>query len=411
MRNQAAIAILTMSMLCGCTATRTNEAEAIPEYLAPHGWHNPNRHLEHTSFSDYASSIRQEVRLHRIPFDAKTANQEVSMVSPAELRPAEKCSGTAAGIAILVHGLSDTAFSMQDVARILADSCYISRTVLLPGHGTRAGDLLTTRLKHWDDTLTYLIDQASTETNNILLVGFSLGAVLTLHQAMIRNEDIDGIIALSPAYHLSSYRLARWSPWLHRIVPWIDRGIADDAMRYEAMPTRGVAETIKAIQNMRKQIQQHGSIKTPWLLAQSMDDAVVLPQQNQQFWREYAAHPESRLISFYSDTQPEQEPRASNISGKDSSQRVLGLTHLAIHLSPDNAHYGQNGSYRNCGLTAPRDRALVRACQQSESVWYGLWNSEPKPGRAQAMSTFNPAFEEFAVALNAFATKVAEHAD
>jgi len=411
MLKQVIYGVVIVAVLCGCTATRTNEAEASAEFLTAQGWHKPERFLDQASFGDYAKSIRAEVGEHRIPFNIASAEREVIMASPAEFFPAEECGDSVSGIAILVHGLSDTAFAMYDVANVLTKSCYISRTILLPGHGTRAGDIANIRHKHWKDTLNYVIDQASTETSNILLVGFSLGAVLTLEQAMTRADDIDGIIALSPAYNLSSYPVAKWSRWLHPIVPWIDRGISDDAMRYEAMPTRGVVETINAIRGMNQKLKKHGTIDVPWLLAQSLDDAVLLPEQNQQMWGRLAMHPDSRLIQFYSDERPDDKPRVVSISGKDNAQQVLGLSHLAIHIAPENEHYGRNGDYRNCGLTAPRDRSLVKTCEQADSVWYGLWKSELDAGTPMAISTFNPAFKEFATELNAFANVVAKNAN
>jgi len=396
--------------LCGCSVTRVTGEVASAEYLSAQGWQNPQRLLQHASFTDYATAVRREVSEHRIPFNAYSAEQEVLMASPTEYTPARHCGETSTGIAILVHGLSDTAFTMQDVSRVLADACYTSRTVLLPGHGTRSGDMLTTRLSHWNDTLTYLIDQAAKESDNILLVGFSLGAVLALHQTIVPESKVDGLIAVSPAYHLSSYRTARWARWVRVFVPWIDKGKADDAMRYEAMPTRGVVETVKAIQQLHRKMAKHGPIEVPWLLAQSADDAVVLPQENQRFWQSNAKHPDSRLVQFYSDTVPEDGVRTLNLSGTDTTQRVLGLTHVALHVSPDNEHYGIRGNYRNCGLTAPRDREWVKACEDANTVSFGLWNTVPKPGEPVAISTFNPAFKQFAHEVKTFAIKVSKFA-
>jgi len=410
MLKQTLYPMIFLSLLSSCSATRSTGGDASPEFLESKGWQHQARFLEQDSFAEYAASITEEVSQHRIPFDVDRSAQEVSMASPAELPPAENCGGNAIGIAILVHGLSDTAFAMRDIATVLTDACYTSRLVLLPGHGTRAGDISTTRLKHWTDTLNYLIDQANSETNNVLLVGFSLGAVLTLERALVHDSAVDGIIALSPAYNLSSYQKAKWAPWLHRLVPWIDRGISDDAMRYEAMPTRGVVETVKAIQQLNRRLSQQESIDIPWLLAQSLDDAVVLPEHNHRLWKKRATHPDSRLVRFYSDEKPAAETSVIDISGQNETEKVLGLSHLAIHIKPDNTHYGRNGNYRNCGLTAPRDRALVETCTNAETVWYGLWSSAPKPGVPLAISTFNPAFDEFASTITTFAHAVAKSA-
>jgi len=246
------------------------------------------------------------------------------------------------------------------------------------------------------------VDQAAGESDTVVLAGFSLGSVLTLTEALRPNSSVDALIALSPAYYLSTYRLARWTPFLHPLKKWIDSGPADDAMRYEAMPTRGVAETVKAMQQAHRDIKRADGVAIPWLLVQSVDDAVTVPQQNAAFFHLHARHENSRLVQFYSAQAPNENDGAVWISGSDQRLRVDALTHLAIHSSPENSHYGVRGAYRNCGGTGPRDRDQVAACLEADEVWYGLWRVAPPNGRAQAMSTFNPAFDRLAEQITGF---------
>jgi esterase/lipase len=401
------LACLIGSLICGCSIG-SREVEAPAEYLAAAGWQDNVSLMQASNFNDYARAIREEVRRYRIPFDADNAMQETNMASPSRLLPANNCNGQSRGIAILVHGLSDTAFAMRDIGEALTQVCYESRLILLPGHGTRAGDLLTTRHSHWQDTLDYLIDQAVQEHDNIVLAGFSLGAVLTLDAAIRRPNDINGVIGISPAYFLSSSRIAKWAGLAAPLMRWVDRGVADDPMRYEAMPTRGVAETWAAMQHLQRNLKKFGPVNVPWMLAQSMDDAVVVPAENEALWHQYAANPHSQLIRFISDQQYPPQERTLNLPGYSDADRVIALTHLAIHQSPDNPHYGNTGSYRNCGGNMPRLAERVNQCEQAESVWYGLWSTEPEPGRPMAFSTFNPSFAPFAAEIKKFASRIAD---
>jgi len=234
------VALLVTLLVSGCASDRGGDAPAA--YLEPSGWQNPTRALQAENFTDYATLIRKDVQQHRWPHTASTAAQEIAMASPTEQMPIAECNDVRRGIAILVHGLSDTAFAMRDIGHVLAQNCYLVRTVLLPGHGTRAGDLLTTRAQHWHDTVSYLVDQAALEHDHIIVGGFSLGAVLTMESALQPDSPVDAILAFSPAYYLSSYRLARLTPFVHPFKRWIDRGVADDSMRYEgqraALPRR-----------------------------------------------------------------------------------------------------------------------------------------------------------------------------
>jgi len=399
------VLVLACTTLSGCIGSRDVEAPEI--YLSAAGWQDNQVHLKSATFAEYAKSFTDEVRRFRIPFDPDNADAEVVMASPVELPIAQACNGRANGIAILVHGLSDTAFSLRDVGRVLADACYRSRIILLPGHGTRAGDLLTTRLVDWQQTIHYLIEQAAAETESILLVGFSLGGVLTLDAALKKQDVVDGVIGISPAYHLSSARIARWANLGAPLIRWVDRGVADDSMRYEAMPTRGVAETWSAIKTLQRSLDKYGSVEIPWMLTQSVDDAVIVPADNEALWKKHAQNPESRLIRVVSTQQYPEEARVITLPGSSESDQVIALTHLAIHQSPANPRYGRNGNYRNCGGNMPRAADAVEQCEQSDNVWYGLWSTEPVPGRAMAFSTFNPSFDQLADEIKRFANRIA----
>ena len=388
----------------GCIGNRA--VEESPEYLSPLGWQSKQKLLENESFAQYSNAVREEVQRYRLPFDPEHAEREVELVSPVELPLGSSCNGESKGIAILVHGLSDTAFSLRDIGHTLAEVCFKSRLVLLPGHGTRAGDLRTTRHEDWQKTLRYLIDQAVNETNTVMLVGFSLGGVLTLDAALQRQNEIDGIIGISPAYYLPSERIAKWANVLAPVARWLDKGVQDDPMRYEAMPTRGVAETWSAMTDMHKSLDKYGPVSIPWMLAQSMDDAVVVPDRNEKLWKQQATNANSQLIRFASTQQYPTEERVLTLPGSSDAYRVIGLTHLAIHQSPDNPHYGINGSYRNCGSNMPREPVNIKACEESTAVWYGLWSTDQKADQPMAYSTFNPSFYQLADEIKVFANKL-----
>ncbi len=409
--------LLILLLLGACAAT--GEQQASKEYLSVSGWQSVDDAFQSKNFRDYSAAIKNEVQLHRISFDPARRQLEVDRVSPAEYPPDPSCEKEA-GIAVVVHGLSDTAFSMSDIASVFAKNCFRARTVLLPGHGTRSGDLLNVRLQHWQDTVSYLLRQAADEHETIVAVGMSMGAVLTLDAALRPENSVDAIVSIAPAFHLSTWRLARLTPWVVALKPWIDKGIADDAMRYEAMPTRGVAETARAIKSLHGNLQQVDTISIPWMVIQSVEDAVIVPEKIQQLFQTKAAHPASRLLNFHAKA-----PDGSNISvaageqGEDwfladDDERIIavnsfseryrsyGITHVAVHLSPLNPHYGFEGEYRNCGSTAPRDSDEVKRCQSAEEVWYGPWGVKAPDDRPAAVSTFNPEFDQLAGELGDF---------
>ncbi|MEZ9465093.1 alpha/beta hydrolase, partial [Vibrio splendidus] len=63
---------------------------------------------------------------------------------------------------LLVHGLGDSPYSFKDIATHLAEQGYLVRTVLLPGHGSRVGDLMQPSLEDWQGVVahhTQLLEQ------------------------------------------------------------------------------------------------------------------------------------------------------------------------------------------------------------------------------------------------------------
>jgi len=393
--------LCTLLILSGCASRQANEAPA--HYLSPSVGHSPVSVSKFENFSSYALAVEEQLRLHRVPFNADKAELEIQRAKPEQFDPGPDCpENTSRGIVLLVHGLSDTAFLMKEVGRVVASNCYVARAILLPGHGTRPGDLLNTDLSDWRATVQQLVKQASKEHETVLLGGFSLGAVLTLSQALDADSVVDGLIAFSPAYTLSSYKLARFAPYLGFAKRWIDRELPDDALRYEAMPTRGVAETVNAMKLMHRQLDRAKSVDIPWLMIQSMDDAVIVPKKNIKLFRKHATHPNSRIVNLYTSQSIDNDDRTIWLPGANKQMRVLGITHTGVPFSAQNRHYGMNGDYRNCGSTAPRSKNRVKECMGADQVWYGLWNKPTPSHLPTARNSFNPQFEAIASHISEF---------
>ncbi len=404
--------VVLLFLLTGCGFNKSGVV--YPELLETVGWQHPDELLKASSFDEYAETIQQEVAKARVPF--AYATREVMFASPAEFKPAAECDDTR-GIVLLVHGLSDTAFSMRDLAKAVAQECYIARTTLLPGHGTRPGDLLTTRLSHWTDTVQYLIEQAAADHDHVVVIGFSLGSLLVLTEALKADSPIDAVVTLSPAFYLTTSPWAELTQWLHPVREWLDKEKPDDAYRYEAIPTIAVAQTIKAKKRFHQSIKQQGSVSIPWLLIQSDDDLVLRTGKNRRLFEQHANHNNSQSITYYGSaklddatTTSEGDASIVNLAGFSERFKVSGLTHVAIHQSPENHHYGVDGEYRNCGSGGPRSRPDVRFCEQADELWLGPWNKEAPDDGAYGMSTYNPHFEDLSLRVSRFLSQVWQQA-
>ncbi len=396
--------------LSGCSFNKSGLVD--PALLQPSGWKSNTHIVNSRSFDQYRMAVHDEVRASRVPFVKSNGPTESTLASPAEFLPAARCV-QARGIVVLVHGLSDSAFSMRDLAQTLADGCYIARIALLPGHGTKPGDLLNVRLSDWSDTVTYLIAEAAREHDNVITVGFSLGALLTMAEAVKPGAPIDAAITISPAFYLTTSPYAELTRWLYPFKRWLDKEKPDDTYRYEAIPTIAVAQTVKAKQRFHELLELAGSVAKPWLVIQSDDDLVVDTSKNQQLFVRHAKHAASRLITYSADVELSEangpstsansaDAKLIELNAWSDEYKVSGLTHVSILQSPENSHYGVQGDYRNCGVGGPRPRVDVRLCQQADSPWLGPWDQLAPDNGPYGLSTFNPDYSNMGLHILEF---------
>ena len=388
-----AICIALASLLSGCAS---RDGAAPSSELVSSGWKNAPALAPVADFDAYVAQVTQELRLHRLPFDPTMADTELGWVAPLRILSSPHCPvGRPRGIAILVHGLSDTAFAMRDLAVSLSNLCFESRILLLPGHGTRPADLMVVDHEDWLDHVEAAVLQAGRENEVVVIAGFSLGAALAVTVAAEWPGQVDAVIGLSPAYRLRSNFLARQARWVAAFRPWLDLGPREDFARYGAMPTRGIASTMAVLGRMEARVGRQGAVRTPWLVVQSEDDEVVDVAGNRRFFDAYAGDPRSLFVNYFSNPPADaSSDRVIWLPAADEALRVVGLSHLAVHIAPDNPHYGVSGAYRNCGSPPFRTEEEVRSCKQAPQVWYGVGGQSPPAGEAGARATFNPHYPD-----------------
>ncbi|MCZ8236783.1 MAG: alpha/beta fold hydrolase [Inhella sp.] len=387
-----ALVLTALGLLVGCAPAGP---PASPDELRRSGWQTPSALAPEAQFEDYVDRVTQELRAHRLPFDPSNAEAELALVAPFRMAADATCpSSEPRGIVVLVHGLSDTPFAMRDLASVFARMCFESRALLLPGHGTRPGDLLRVDHRDWLHHLEAAVAQARRESPVVVLAGFSLGASLALASAAESPGKVDAVIGVSPAYRIRSNFLARQADWMAPIRPWLLSRPREEFARYGSMPTQGISATMAVLGLMDERLQRHGPLQVPWLVVQSEDDEVVDVAANRRLFEARAGHPSSLLVNYFSDAPPnEPSSRVAWTPAASTALRVVGLSHLSLHISPDNPHYGLTGHYRNCGSTPYREEKDIAACQRADQVWYGVGGQSPPVGQAGARSTFNPHFQ------------------
>ncbi|UXH78386.1 alpha/beta hydrolase [Roseateles amylovorans] len=313
---------------------------------------------------------------------------EAALNAPQEWRPA----GAIRGGVLLVHGLGDSPWSFHDLGPALARQGFVARTVLLPGHGTQAGDMLDVTLEQWRDVVDEQADLLRRDAGTLYLGGFSTGANLVLDHAY-RRQDVAGLLLFSPAFR-SSVPLGWLAPVLRHVRPWlIDPEPAAQALpvRYGMVPTNGFAQFHRSSLLAQAHLAS-GAFHQPVLMVLAEGDSVVdVAHAADAFHRQFT-HPASRLV-WYGSHPPQGGPASRLTALPDAlpAWRISQFSHMGILFSPDNPLYGQHGALKLCRNS--RDEQAIAACLEGAEVWYSDWGYA-EPGKVHARLTFNPYFEQ-----------------
>ena len=369
-------------------------------------------------FADYVSQMRDNLIKNKVYLNPDKVAEELDVATPFELLPSAKCvsheaPAASAGI-LLIHGLSDTPFAMRDLAEAFAERCFLVRVILLPGHGTRAGDLLEVTRADWLHATRFGIDTLRSDVDEVYVGGFSLGGLLATYMA-IEDREIRGVFAFSPAFSLQHAWQLRQSVWLRHIIRWADRDEPDDYARYEAMPMNGLAEMYLLTRDFQALLRQV-SIPVPVFLVQSVDDAIIDAEVNERLFSTRFSSMLSRMIIYQQDPQDPAKPSDRRIVYEKShlpEQRVIGFSHQAVHIAPNNRHYGLLGDYRSCGANSDRSAREVSLCENATVLWRGELFGQSDfllaEGAAIGRLTFNPLFDRLLAEIDRFLGATAQH--
>ena len=152
------------------------------------------------------------------------------------------------GAVVLLHGASDSPYSMRTMAdRFFAAGMHVI-VPRLPGNGTLPGELLRVEAEDWIAVTTMAVRHAENLAGDgpVYMVGYSTGAALALHHVMgaVRDEspDVAGLFFVSPAIGITGFAaLARWDVLLSRIplfrkFAWVNIWPEHDPFKYASFP-------------------------------------------------------------------------------------------------------------------------------------------------------------------------------
>ena len=232
------------------------------------------------------------------------------------------------GGAFVVHGLSDSPYSMRSVGQILQDEGFHTLALRMPGHGTIPGGLRTATWRDFRAAYRLGVNAVAEKIGPerpIVLVGYSNGAALAVDYAVrALRQDVerapDLLILISPAVEapgVAAYAyLQRWMsrlPGLEKLA-WTDILPEYDPYKYNSFPVYAgeqIYSLTSQLQKRMSELAETGRLDQlpPILIFQSLVDATINPASimNGLLVRLKPSH-DSQLVVFdlnrFADVEP-----------------------------------------------------------------------------------------------------------
>jgi carboxylesterase len=179
---------------------------------------------------------------------------------------------------LLVHGFTGAPKEMRWLGEYLAKQGHSVLGVRLAGHATRPEDMIRNR---WPDWLACVEDGwhlLSGTCDRIFVIGLSMGGMLALRIAAVRQPA--GLVVIATPHHMPDDPRLRFIKLISRVKPffpkgppgWYDQEAYEEHISYPGDPTRGYAEVRDLAAEVQASLPQ---VRAPALLIYSRDDQTV----------------------------------------------------------------------------------------------------------------------------------------
>ena len=181
---------------------------------------------------------------------------------------------------LLCHGFTGSPQSLRPWAEYLAGAGLGVSLPRLPGHGTTWQEMARTRWEDWFAEVNRALDELQSRSDEIFVMGLSMGACLALRLAELHGQAIRGLVLVNPSLTADSALVFAAVQALKFVVPSV-KGIASDIKKagaveagYDRTPVRAAA----SLPGLWRTTQQHlAELTQPVLVFRSKTDHVVGP--------------------------------------------------------------------------------------------------------------------------------------
>ncbi|MEA1934940.1 MAG: alpha/beta fold hydrolase [Thermodesulfobacteriota bacterium] len=400
--------LIFILLLSGCST--------LPPRLHKSDLNSEFNYSHDISFTEYIQKTRLMISKTRTDLDNTDkekiiwANSPFELIPDVNLYPETENKKFKKGI-LLIHGLTDSPYLLRPVARHLQSKGFLVRTILLPGHGTIPGDLLSVKYETWIKAVEYGMYRLRLNCKETYMGGFSTGGALSINYSLKNPDKIKGLILFSPAIGIKT-KAACLSVYLNYVKDWLNVYDDNDYTKYESFAINGAAQIYKlTLRNKEILDKQDLTPDFPVFAVLSEDDKTIDPEKTLDIFHLYLKSDKNRVILY--TTEPGKYNNKDLIIAQNSylpDQHILNFGHISITVPPDDPHYGRNGDYRNC-LHYLKEKDAFSSCLENPDIWWGETNKKgleyaSKNNLLISRLAFNPHFYRMIKYLDDFLSTV-----
>ena len=181
--------------------------------------------------------------------------------------------GPVRGAVVLLHGLTDSPYSLRHIARRYRDHGFVSIAIRLPGHGTVPAGLTDIEWEHWMAATRLAVREARRWAGPELpvhLVGFSNGGALAMMYVLDALDDDqltrpERIVLISPMIGVTAFARFAGLAGLPAIFPafakasWLSVLPEFNPFKYNSFPINGARQSHLLTAALQQKIAAHAS--------------------------------------------------------------------------------------------------------------------------------------------------------
>ena len=242
------------------------EKNRLPEYFFDDDLTIYYHDKERFSGSDYKDINQRETKIHSgEPFFLKS----------------RWVKGRKTGV-LLIHGFPASPAEMKPLGEFLYGHGYTVYGVRLKGYGTSPYDLDQTPWEKSIESIEQGYKVLSLWCRDIIVVGFSVGAVIAMDMASKPRKNIQGVVSISASIEVEGMNnialiFSAQMEKLVRLIPgvkskFIEWNTESPEINYRSVPLQKLADLKNYIEKVKEQLK---AVSTPLLIIQATCDPIV----------------------------------------------------------------------------------------------------------------------------------------